>query len=488
MTRDTFDKTWPSPTESDRHPNEPGADRSEPAFPQSRVTSIVSVDLDEWPPPLESIAFRGVAGDVVGMIEPHTESDPAALLLQFLVAFGSCIGRSGHAVAEADRHGTNLFVVCVGASSKGRKGTSWGHIRRLFKFVDDEWVDQHVVPGGLSSGEGLVYAVRDASQAENDEGEPLDPGVDDKRLLAYESEFASVLRMLERTGNTLSETVRQAWDTGTFRSLTKTNATQATDAHISIVGHVTRDELLRYLTSTESSNGFGNRFLWCAVRRSKVLPFGGNLGESAVQQCARVVFAAAKHARARWQPLVRTPAARDLWRDIYGDLSEGRPGLLGSILGRAEAQVLRLSVVYALLDRANIVELDHLQSALAVWRYCEDSARWIFGDALGDPIADECLRLLRERSSITRTAIRDHFGRHGSHKVDKALALLERSGLARKETRRTGGRPAEVWSAIEATKATQATQAAHAGYPNRASVASVASVASDDRPPWERDP
>ena len=71
--------------------------------------------------------------------------------------------------------------------------------------------------------------------------------------------------------------VRQAWDTGTLRTLTRNNPLTATDAHISIIGHITAEELRRHLTSTEAANGFANRFLWLPVRRSKQLPDGGNL-------------------------------------------------------------------------------------------------------------------------------------------------------------------------------------------------------------------
>ena len=36
-------------------------------------------------------------------------------------------------------------------------------------------------------------------------------------------------------------------------------------------------------------------------------------------------------------------AARKLWAQVYPTLSEGKPGLLGAITARAEAQVLRIS-------------------------------------------------------------------------------------------------------------------------------------------------
>jgi len=81
----------------------------------------------------------------------------------------------------------------------------------------------------------------------------------------------------------------------------------------------------------------------------------------------------------------RTDAFRRAWAAVYGDLSEGQPGLLGAVIGRAGAQVLRLALLYALLDGQAFVDEPHLHAALAVWDYCEASARFVFGESLGDP-------------------------------------------------------------------------------------------------------
>ena len=76
-------------------------------------------------------------------------------------------------------------------------------------------------------------------------------------------------------------------------------------------------------------------------------------------------------------------------------LSAGKPGLLGAATSRAESQVMRLAMLYALLDRSPVIGSDHLLAGLAVWTYAEQSARYIFGSALGDPVADEILNHLR---------------------------------------------------------------------------------------------
>lgn len=102
--------------------------------------------------------------------------------------------------------------------------------------------------------------------------------------------------------------------------------------------------------------------------------------------------------------MTRDNQARELWNEVYGPLSDGRSGLLGAIIGRAEAHAMRLSFLYALLDRSPIVSFDHLVAALAFWKYAEDSAVYIFGEATGDPVADGILLALRNNpDGLSRT-------------------------------------------------------------------------------------
>lgn len=121
----------------------------------------------------------------------------------------------------------------------------------------------------------------------------------------------------------------------------------------------------------------------------------------------------------------------------------------------AEAQVLRVSMLYALLDRSDVIRRDHLEAALSLWRYCEDSARHVFGDALGNPVADEILRALRDSSSgLTRTQINELFGRNRiASEIARALSVLLQQGFAGSQTETTGGRNVERWFAKRRTKA-----------------------------------
>lgn len=412
-----------------------------------------------WPGPLDAAAYHGLVGRFARTVGPHSEADPVALLVQFLVAFGSAIGRGPHFVAEADRHGVNLGAVFVGETAKGRKGTSWGHARKVITAADPDW--ELRMMSGLSSGEGLIWQVRDEIKRRDPVKEKgrivdyqeviADEGVKDKRLLVFEGEFASVLRVCGRDGNTLSAIVRNAWDTGNLRTLTKNNPAVATGAHISIIGHITRDELLRYLDDTEAANGFGNRFLWLCVRRSKSLPEGGSLAEADLAPIVAEVQEALAFSKDLGE-LRRNEDARSIWRAIYDDLSEGKPGLLGAMIARAEAQVMRLACIYALLDRSPSIGKEHLRAALAVWEYVEASARYIFGERMGDPVADQIAEaLLANPAGLSRTEISALFGRNRrKEEIGRALTELQRHGLAEPGRDNSGGRPSEIWRSCRA--------------------------------------
>ena len=397
-----------------------------------------------WPAPLDDTAYHGILGDIVTTIAPHTEADPAAMLIQALVAFGNVIGRRPFCRADGAAHHTNLNAVLVGLTAKGRKGTSWNQVKGPFETSDPTFKGRY--ESGLSSGEGLIFAVRDPVTSE-------DQGVEDKRLLIVETEFAHAIRSTAREGNTLSPVIREAWDSGDIGTLTKHARTKATGAHISIIGHITRDELRRYLDATETANGFGNRFLWVCVRRSQVLPYGGQL--SAVDFAPLVDQLRKAIGRAREAgELKHDDSARAIWIKEYPRLSEGEPGMLGAMTSRAEAQVLRLAMIYALTDRSlmsYVVSASHLRAALEVWRYCYDSARYIFGDSLGDSTADTILAALKTADDgLTRTEIRDIFGRNKpSTDITRALNMLAEYGKAVKGmVHQQNGRPVETWTAL----------------------------------------
>jgi hypothetical protein len=400
----------------------------------------------KWPSPLAPEARHGLVGEFVSVIEPHTETDSVALLVSFLLAIGNAVGRTAYAVADGSHHYCNEFAVLVGQSSKSRKGTSWNRTKDVLELAAEDWATRRVL-SGLSSGEGLIYNVRDAV-VQNDE--VTDPGEPDKRLMLVESEFASVLKQTERLGNTLSTVVRDAWDKSRLSPLTKNNRIVATEPHISILGHITREETSRYLSATEIANGFGNRFLWFLVTRSKLLPLGGMPKQSELESIAEAVGKVLKFGESAGQ-MHLTPEAREAWYGVYPKLSRDRYGLSGSLTARAEAHVWRLALMYAVIDRAKSIGTEHLAAAIALWEYSEEAVNCIFGDATGNPLADDLIRLIRANPlGVSRTDLSGFLGRNVSaDKIGQALGLLLKAGLARPIEQKTDGRPKEVWQAIQ---------------------------------------
>jgi hypothetical protein len=413
------------------------------------------------PAPLGEAAYYGLAGEFTRLVGPETEADPAALLFQFLASMGSIIGRGPHYRVGAARHYANLFMVIVGNSAKARKGTSWSEVHAACELIDLSWWKRRIT-SGLSTGEGLIDAVRDERResvpikekgkvAEYQE-QVTDPGEPDKRLLCVESELGRALQAAARDGNTLSPVIRLAWDGDALRVLTKSSKNTCAEPHISIIGHITNTELQRLLSESDAVNGFANRFLWVCSARSKCLAFGGNVDRDALTIFCERVRCAVEFARTV-QQVGWAPDAMRLWEDEYPQLSEGKPGLFGQVTARAEAQTLRLALVCALLDKSAEIRLEHLNAALELWRYCSDSAAFIFGASLGDPLADAILEALRAHpEGMTRTELSNHF-RHNKSKqaLDAAIGVAQRNGsLRRTEKRETGGRVAEFLQLVSA--------------------------------------
>jgi hypothetical protein len=209
-------------------------------------------------------AFRGIAGKIVNLIAANSELCREAILAQFLVAFGNLVGRGPHR-RQGGIHYLNLFAVLVGDSGISRKGTSWTAIENLFETVDLDWITKRK-RDSFQSGEAIIHAVRDSSGNKK----TYDPGEPDKRLLIVEEEFARLLQVANRPGNTLSATLRKVWEARKYQyTEAKLSREKATGAHVSLIGHITADELRDCLAEVENKNGFSNRILWLPTARAR---------------------------------------------------------------------------------------------------------------------------------------------------------------------------------------------------------------------------
>lgn len=391
-----------------------------------------------WPAPPEQAAYHGLAGAIVEKIAPHTEADPIAILAQLLVCCGALIGRGAYFQVEATLHHPNEFAILIGESAKARKGSSFDHVAKLISEADPGFPAR--LSTGLSSGEGLIWTLRDPAGQ--------DPGNPDKRLLVVEPEFASLLKAASREISTLSPTLRSAWDGRPLAVLTRTAPARATGAHVAIIGHITHTELRRYASAIEIANGLLNRFLLICVRRVRLLPEGGDPQPLKGTGLVRYLATVLKHAHATGQ-VTLAPDTRELWWHTYPQLTHPVDGLTGQLTARAEAHTIRLALLYTLLDGHKQIGPEHLHAALALWDYAQRSAAWAINHTTGDPLAEQIhAALARSPDGLTRTQLRDLLHRNlPAERVEQALHALASTGRATRHQTRTAGRPAEVWTA-----------------------------------------
>jgi len=416
-------------------------------------------ELSDWPT-LDRHTLPGLVGEFITLTSSGSEADPAAILATLLCRFGAEVyghetGQGPYCYVGETKHYPRLFVAVVGDTAKSRKGTSAGPVNALFRLPrneDDVYSLAATTGGPLSSGEGLVYCVRDerkewqiAPRSDNGRWLVVDPGVTDKRLFILDEELAAAMASLKREGCTLSAALRQVWDSGCYSPMTKRERTSCTDAHINIVTHTTRAELSHMLEEVQVLNGFANRFLWVCARRNKIVPDPTRLDSNALASMQGELKQLLVYAK-QVSEMRRSEQASALWREAYPDLSAEHPGIAGAVVARAEAHVVRLSIIYALLDGQNIIEERHLRAALAFWDYCRESAIYLFPRHDQDQISAQVVSLLRA-GPLTGTELYRGLANHVTKSaLTRALDGLIASGKAICKVEQTAGRPRRTYA------------------------------------------
>lgn len=411
---------------------------------------LVPSPFAAWPKAAAEDAYYGLAGNVVRTVDQHTEGDPIAVLGQFLALFGTAVGIKPYFDVGAIRHTPRIFVGIIGRSAKARKGDSWAPVERLLTDAD-RWLGARIM-GGFGSGEAMVHAVRDERYEEKDGFTKLiDPGVKDKRLLILETELARLLVAVGREGSTISQYIRDAFDGRPLANRVKTSPAQATVHHIGVVGHSTAEELRGRLTDDQVRNGFANRFVWLAVQRSKLLPSPPPFAGPHIQELVEGIEHRLRQAQSV-ERMYRSDAAEKLWDRWYKEISVDGEGTIGVLTERAEAHVLRLSMIYALTDGSEVILPAHLQAARALWEYSVRSVAYVWGGTTGNVIADRIFEELHF-GPMTRWEIANEiFSRNlGSQALEAALQLLKAQGRVAAERVKTAGRgrPAERWRRVD---------------------------------------
>jgi hypothetical protein len=332
-----------------------------------------------WLPVVDPAVFDCYLGTLATRIEPYTEADPVGVMVSLLGAAGVHVGQGPHLPIGMERHPLMVWPMLIGHTGSGRKGTAWGAAKQLLTTADTEFVAANV-HSGLSSGEGLaaVFATDPNSEPVGGKGKRprlLPDG--DCRLLAYEPEWASVMARMKREGNTLSATLRAAWEGGNLSTL-NVDARVARKGHVGILAHITPGEFKAKVSSSDMSGGTYNRFLPVAVGQSKFLHLPTPPDAELMAQLGASLAERLEQAGG-YGALAFSADARDVWAGLYlefGTLPEDEHGSaqLAEFTSRAAPHCLRIAALYAALDRTPLIQPEHLASAAALVRYSIASA------------------------------------------------------------------------------------------------------------------
>jgi hypothetical protein len=410
--------------------------------PPQPPRSFKAPERDPGAPALLDLEGFGLAGEIVAALEPYTEADRSAMLFDLLTSFGSAVGPQPHGYAGNERHGLKLYAVTVGDTSAGRKGTARAVMRQVLDVAAPVWSDTHV-GSGLSSGEGLAQALSELAEP--------------RTFMAVETEFGRVLSVAARRDQTIVDVARQLWDGSHVATLNR-KATVVNGAHFSLLGHITRDELREKLQTVDIRNGFANRIVWTYAQRPRLIPGGARLPQGLLSAVA-LPLSEAIDAASELHEIRRTAKAERLWERWYLKSSTWRfGGPLGFVVERREAQCFRLQMIFAALDGSKWIREHHVRAAAKAWRYCEETAAYIWGATTGDRRADKVLYTLTKRKRMKRSVIRSEvLGDNVSRdELDGIRDLLHEEGLikAEKVAPKSGrrARPAEVWTYLGDTR------------------------------------
>lgn len=393
------------------------------------------------PPVMPAHAFPELLRRLVDAACYSSEAHPVAVAANFLALFCCLIGRTAFQhIGDAVIH-ARPFLLIIGKSGKARKGTAEHTPREVARRADAILRRRHgtqdrlrIHAGGLSSGEGVGYAIRDPREPDEKTGKGGDPGVKDKRLLVIESEFANVLAQAKREGNILSATLRNLWDGRDIEPLTKTSQVTATKPHIVLIGHITVHEVVERSTENDAANGTLNRHMMFHVHRPKLVPLpeptpGDVLDDLAERLADAVDFATQGDPHGNNTREVRLSAeARACWVEMYPQITQDREGLAGSLMARSEVYARMLAMIFALLDKRDVIEPGDLLVALAWVEYWRQSIEfvWRAGEKqteLND-FTKAVLSKVLAQPGISLTQLQEEWHRNRTKEVKAALETL----------------------------------------------------------------
>jgi ParB-like chromosome segregation protein Spo0J len=236
---------------------------------------------------------------------------------------------------------------------------------------------------GVSSGEGVIQAIRDPGQIIGQRGLVDDPGKTEKRLFINLSEFGSMLAPLRRENSILSTVVRGGFDCETLETGAKNNPVRVKQPFIAISASVTPREIRGLMIDARdqagvAENGFANRFLYLYAKRTQLvpepLPTPGldDLMREIARNICKVYAALKPTGEFMATPIVFSAEAKAFYGQEYkriDTLADGASLPAANLLGRLTTHLLRLSAVIAVTAGEAEISIGAVKAAIAWVEY-----------------------------------------------------------------------------------------------------------------------
>ena len=283
------------------------------------------------------------------------------------------------------------------------------------------------------SGEGLIFEVRDPLRRRH--RRPRQAAADHRARVRADPQGPRA-----RGQHALVRSCATRGTASRCRRSPRTRPCAPTGAHVAIIGHITKDELLRFVSGTELANGFVNRFL---ARRGQAKP------GAAVRRPPRRRAARARPRRHADRAAVRLPAppARPSTptRGSAGSRSTGRSRAARKACSAPPpaAPKRTSSASPRSTPRSTASRADHPRAPRSGARRLALQPRLRPLDLRRQPRRPHRRRDLGARqrppAGVTRSEVRDLFSRNKkAREIDRALTVLEEAGrLTRTHARPT---------------------------------------------------
>jgi hypothetical protein len=399
-------------------------------------------------------AYYGPLGELARRHQLEIEINLPAFYAMLLPAIGWLVGRRAMIQISRDKHFCNLFTVIVGRTGCG-KGMSWNIVQDLIEQIDPTC--HRRLHRDVASAPGLIGLVRDAHRIKKDKKVIEDEGVADKRCFVLFEEMDNLFTAMGRQGSTLDKVWNMAYD-GRSLENNKRDPEKATNPHISCVCQITdesfRDAVRTVSKGRGSSNGFFNRFITVRAVKERALTRGGTMPEvgELIQEIQSALASLGSVDSDSPKIIQWHPSTYEDWDAFVESLDSEHPFLnrLGGLAARLKPNVMRIAMLFAVIDRDEFIRPDHLRAAKAFCLHCIDDSRGFFhpsSSSFAKPSLDDRVLAVATKDPCAATGFHNRLGNKcGGEALQASLSrLVEQRTLIREDFKPDHGKTVPRW-------------------------------------------